>query len=681
MNARELPLTKLRGVSEARAKLFAKLGAESVYELVLITPRDYEDRTEVKSVSSLTDGESVCVSVVAGEPRLSRTQTGLTLVKLRAADDTGVIDFAFFNQPYVRDNIKAGGEYVFFGKAEVSGTSVRMTNPVYEKRGEADTGDKTRRVVPVYRLTAGLSQYNARSAARQALDLLGDVPDILPQAIRAKYKLCDARFAYENIHFPPDFIKLAIAGRRLLFAEMLTVALASRSLKRGRGDAPGRVLDVSALPEFYAALPFAPTAGQTGAIDDAARDCVSGRVMTRLVQGDVGSGKTVVAMALCFASARSGSQAAFMAPTELLASQHFDTFTKILGPLGVRVLRLTGSLTAKKRAEARAAIASGECDVVVGTHAIISDGVEFRDLALVVTDEQHRFGVGQRANLSAKGGSPHALVMSATPIPRTLSLILFGDLDVSTIRELPPGRLPVKTFVYSEAKRGRLYESVRKLAGEGRQIYFICPAVEESENPDSGLKPAVKYARELAETVFPELAVGLVHGAMKPKDKDAAMRRFVSGETDVLVATTVVEVGVDVPNAALIVIENADRFGLSQLHQLRGRVGRGGHASFCVLFGGSGGEAAKERLQTLCSTNDGFEIAEADLLQRGPGDFFGTRQHGLSADRLAVTDPALVEEVGAAADELLADDPKLKKPEHNGLRDAVAAMMRGVAAN
>ena len=659
----------VKGVGEAREKLMAKIGIHTLADLVGYFPRAYEDRTLIKKISGLAIGETVCViALAAAQPQLSHIRKGLDIVKLRAVDDTGGLDITFFNQAFIKDVIAAGEAYVFYGKVAGTLRKPAMVNPLFEREGDA--GILTCRIMPVYALTAGLSQKIMMNAARSGLDKFGDnVPDVLPEGVVRSLELCRARFAYENIHFPADFKSLELARKRLIFEELFVLAAAMKYLRSKRVEKTGRSLNMPDFGQLYEALPFEPTGAQKRAVDDAARDMARDRPMSRLVQGDVGSGKTFVAAACCWTAWRFGCQSAFMAPTEILAKQHHKSLSALLEPLGMTVGLLTGSLTAKKKREVYGSLSLGEIDLVIGTHALISEGVSFKNLALVVTDEQHRFGVGQRSLLTEKGDSPHVLVMSATPIPRTLALIIYGDLDVSVIDEMPPGRREIDTFVVGEGHRKRVYAFIEKLAGEGRQIYIICPMVEEGEAASEELKSAQQYHALLQSEVFPDLRVALVHGKMSAKEKDAAMNAFTAGEADILVATTVVEVGVDVPNAALIVIENADRFGLSQLHQLRGRVGRGGHKSYCILFRGSAGQVSRERLEIMRSTNDGFKIAEEDLKLRGPGDFFGSRQHGLPEMRIAnlASDMKILSLAQNAADEVLRADPELEAPENRKL--------------
>lgn len=662
----------IKGIGEQRAKTLARLGLYTLGDVIRYFPRSYEDRTAMSTVAEAPPEESVCIrAMVATEPRLSRIRRGLDLVKLRAVDDTGSLEITFFNQSYVRDQLKRGETYIFYGK--IGGNLLRktMTNPAYEREDRA--GVTTGRLLPIYRLTHGVSNRLLMGMAEAALDVCGDMlPELLPEAILREYQLAQAGYAYRNIHFPADKNHLAIARKRLVFEELFVLSCAMGLLREKRERAAGKDIATPDMEEFYAALPFAPTGDQRRAVEEALADMASGGCMSRLVQGDVGSGKTLVAAACIWAVWKSGHQCAFMAPTEILAEQHMRTLTGFLEPLGMRIGLLKGSMTPKQKREAKAAIANGVYDLAVGTHALLTEDVLFADLGLVVTDEQHRFGVEQRSALSEKGQRPHVLVMSATPIPRTLALIIYGDLDVSVIRELPPGRQGVDTFAVGSDYRPRLNGFIRKQVEEGRQVFVVCPMVEENEELPEELKSATEHAKELQST-FPDLRVGCVHGKMKPKDKDAAMAAFLQRETDILVATTVVEVGVDVPNASLMIVENAERFGLSQLHQLRGRVGRGQHKSYCVLVSDAKGEESRARLKVMCKTSDGFAVAEEDLRQRGPGDFFGSRQHGLPAMHVAdlCSDMDLLQTAQEAAQKLLAADPRLERQEHRPLLEHI----------
>ncbi len=665
----------IKGVGEQRAKKMEKLGIKTLCDLVCYFPRAYEDRTVIKPIAMLIPGETVCVRAMpAAAPRLSHIRKGLDLVKVRVVDEGGALELTFFNQSFVKDQLKPGESYVFYGKVDGKSRRLQMLNPVFEKE---NANTLTGRIIPVYRLTAGISQNVLAGAVRQGLSACGDaLPDYLPGKVRETFQLAQARYAYENIHFSASPEALELARRRLIFEELFVISAAMGFLRRGRSEKKGRRLYNDDVSVFYSALPFKPTNAQKRAVDEAISDMRRDTPMNRLVQGDVGSGKTAVAAACCWYAWRSGCQSAFMAPTEILAEQHFRSLSELMEPLGIRVGLLTGSMTAKQKRSVTSGLALGEIDVVIGTHALISDNVEFFDLALVITDEQHRFGVEQRSALGKKGDSPHVLVMSATPIPRTLALIIYGDLDVSIIDELPPGRRHVETYTVTEKHRERTYNFIRKLVGEGRQVYVVCPMVEESETADEDLKSAQEYAGKLKNDIFPDLRVDLVHGRMKGKEKERVMASFAAGEIDILVATTVIEVGVDVPNAALMVVENADRFGLSQLHQLRGRVGRGAHQSYCILFEGAGGETARERLKIMKETSDGFKISEEDLKLRGPGDFFGSRQHGLPELRVAnlAYDMQALSRAQKAALDLLREDPELKKPENKALGARVDAL-------
>ena len=671
----------IKGIGEKKAQALHKLGVFSLYDLVSFFPRRYEDRSTYRPIAMTLDGESVCIrGMIADTPRLVRVRRGMELVKFRAVDESDSVDITYFNQNYVKDNLHRGDSLIFFGKMEVKGSRHSMVNPVYEREG-AENG-VTGRIVPVYRLTAGLNQRTVMQAVRQGLvECAGLLPEALPEAVRERQRLVQTRYAYENIHFPADFGALELARRRLIFEELFVLACALSDMRRQRVDDDGLRLPPAELEEFWSTLPFSPTGAQRRAAEQAVADMTSGKAMSRLVQGDVGSGKTLVAAALIWFCCRGGYTSAFMAPTEILAEQHYATLTELLAPFGLRVGKLTGSMTAKEKRLAKEALRSGDWDLVVGTHALFSEDVEYNHLGLVITDEQHRFGVGQRSALIGKGARPHVLVMSATPIPRTLALILYGDLDVSIIDEMPPGRQKVDTFHVDGSYRARLNGFIRKLVGEGRQVFVVCPMVEENEELPTPVKSAEEHAKELAKT-FPELRVACIHGRMKAKEKDQIMAAFVAGETDILVSTTVIEVGVDVPNAALMIVENAERFGLNQLHQLRGRVGRGRHKSWCILISDSDSEDTKARLDIMCKTNDGFRISEEDLRLRGPGDFFGSRQHGLPEMHVADlgADTQVLQKAQEEARRVMEDDPGLQRPENAALRERVDRLFSQSAA-
>ena len=651
-----------KGIGEQRAEILHKLGIDSLEDLLRWFPRDYQDRSRIRDLVSLEDGETACVLArVVTVPVLNRVRAGMSLVKFRIADDSGSAEVVFFNQPYVKNQILSGQERYFFGKFRRDGGRLQMQNPITERKEQA--GLVTGRIVPVYPLTTGITQKALQTAVGAALDGLEEpLPDLLPPGMGERYGMESAQEAYRNIHFPETMEQAGRARQRLVFEELFTLACALGSLKGKRRIRPGIRIDKPPLAEFTRKLPYSLTGAQLRAVEDALRDMSSGKEMNRLVQGDVGSGKTVVAAACIWAAFRSGLQSAFMAPTELLARQHLGTMEALLGPLGIHTVLLTGSLGAAAKRQALADIRSGTADLIIGTHALLSQGVNYARLGLVITDEQHRFGVSQRAALAEKADSPHILVMSATPIPRTLALMIYGDLDVSVIDELPPGRQRVRTYAVKENMRQRVRKFAEKLVGEGRQVYVVCPMIGDDEQRSADLQSAKELYEELRDKVFPNLRVDLLHGRMKSAEKDKVMNAFAAGEADILVSTTVVEVGVDVPNAALMIVENAERFGLSQLHQLRGRVGRGEHKSYCILLQGSDSGDADARLNVMVNCSDGFRIAEEDLKLRGPGDFFGERQHGLPELHIADLASSL-DILKWAQDEaagLLARDPELK---------------------
>ena len=667
------PVTELKGIKTVRAAQLKKLGIETLYDLIAYFPRDYEDRTKIVSIAELEIDCPACFeAMVVSSPHTAHIRKGLDLTKVQVADTSGKLNLTFFNQPYLAGSLKYGESYRFFGTLGAQYQST-MQNPAFEPLGGSHR--VTGRLFPIYGLTAGLSNQTLIRSVEQALDACAEeLCDFLPPSVREKYGLCDVQFAYRTIHAPQNTDMLAIARRRLVFEEFFTLSAGLQILRESRKAVPGIVLDCAALEQFYAALPFSLTGAQRRVIEQMCRDFSSGKPMNRLVQGDVGSGKTMVAAAGAYLAAKNGVQTALMAPTEILAEQHFASLAPLFLKFGIECVLLTGSMGAAAKRAAKEKIASGEAKLVIGTHALLTADVAFDRLGLIVADEQHRFGVSQRAALAAKSASPHLLVMSATPIPRTLALIAYGELDVSVIDELPPGRQPIDTFLVNESYRKRLNAFIEKQCLEGGQVYIVCPAVEESET--LSLKSAETWAETLSAVVFPQLRVGLLHGQMKGAQKEDVMRAFAAHELDILVSTTVIEVGVDVPNATLMVVENAERFGLSQLHQLRGRVGRGTRKSYCILVSSSQSELTHERLQTLCRSGDGFVIAQKDLELRGPGDFFGSRQHGLPMLKVASLqmDLKTLEQAQQAAGEALCDKTWLKSPEYAALRDRLSAL-------
>lgn len=665
----------LKGVGEKRAELLRKKGIDTVGALLRFYPRAYLDWQNITPISECHEGENVCVRAEITSPvKTANIRRGMTLYKFSAADDSGVIEVTLFNRKYLAENLREGRSYLFYGKLGYGITLRQMSSP--EIMPAEYMG-----IEPVYAASEGLSSKTIEKIMKNALVYTDSMQDAIPDGIRKKNGLCDFKTALKSIHFPLERQALESAKRRLVFEELFVLQTGLLFLKRRRRALAGCTVKENLLDEFKKTLSFKLTGAQERVINECLSDMMSPRPMNRLIQGDVGSGKTAVAAALMYISAGNGFQSALMAPTELLAEQHFKTLCKITENSGIKCALLTGSLTKKQKDEVKAGLKSGEIKVAVGTHALLTDDVEFENLGLVVTDEQHRFGVGQRGRLSSKGNNPHTLVMSATPIPRTLGLIIYGDLDISIIDEYPAGRQKVATYCVDSSYNARVYNYIKKFIAEGRQAYIVCPLVDENEA--LGIKSASEYYEELSENQFKGYTVGLLHGKMKPKDKESVMRRFAAGEIQLLISTTVIEVGIDVPNAALMVIENAERFGLSQLHQLRGRIGRGEYSSACILISDVKSGDTKRRLDVIKNNTDGFKIADEDLKLRGPGDFLGSRQHGLPDMKIAdiFADRETLHSAGKEAEELLRRDPMLHDAENAGLRSEITELFRRLNGN
>ena len=683
-----LPVTKIKGIGEKLAETLWKLELRTLGDLVGHFPRRYEDRTRFVRIADLKDGEAATLlgKVTAVENR--PTKNRLVITKVSLDDGSRVVaSLVWFNQWRMKASFEKliGKQIVAYGTVKRSHFAPEIAAPEWEAIDEDGPIDSLSvgRIVPVYGLTEGLHQNRLRRFVHDAVLACADeFLDALPERLRRARGLVGISEALKNIHFPENAEALAAARRRLAYEELLQLQLIVAERKRQGEREPGIAFAEIHQPveDLKGVLPFSLTGAQERVIVALGQDMASPLPMNRLLQGDVGSGKTAVALAAITIAAQNGYQAAFMAPTEILAEQHLKSVRALLEELGLRVDLLTGSRPAREKAAVKERLLSGETHVVVGTHALIQEGVVFRKLGLVVIDEQHRFGVLQRAALSDKGIRPDILVMTATPIPQTLTLTVYGDLEVSILDELPPGRKPIRTHWKPRAEQDKVYAGVRQMIAQGRQAYIVCPLVEESEKLEA--RAATHLAEHLQTHVFPDLSVGLLHGQLKSDEKDTVMAAFRKGEHQVLVATTVIEVGVDVPNAAVIVIEDADRFGLAQLHQLRGRVGRGEHASFCVLLADPVTPLGKARLEVMCATNDGFKIAEEDLLLRGPGEFFGTRQSGLPSLKVAdvLQDTDILADARADAFRLLEVDPELKHPEHTLLREAFALRNESVSA-
>ena len=673
----DTPVRYLKGVGPKTAERFEKLGIVTLADLLCHYPRRYIDFSRPYSIAEAPpDTECVVKAEVFAKPAGRILPGGRRMERITAGDDVSSLEITWFNNPYATQKLELGQEYYFEGIVTGGMLRRQMVNPQVRTAAQIAAAP----FEAVYPQTEGLSSTVIAKCIRQLLPHAELLPDPLPEEMLKKYRLLSKADAVRAIHCPATEEEAFAARRRLIYEELLVLQLGIGRMKNRGSASTGAPMQRLDPAPFWASLPFSPTGAQRRAVDEILTDLSGSTSMNRLLQGDVGSGKTLVAAAAIWACIRSGYQAALLAPTEILAAQHAENLNRMLAPFGMRVALLTGGMKAAARRTTLAAIRSDEADLVVGTHAILSEGVEFARLGLAVVDEQHRFGVRQRGMLAEKAANPHLLVMSATPIPRTLGLLIYGDLDISILDELPPGRKPVKTRCITGKKRRDLYGFLDREIGAGRQVYIVCPAIEDT--PDGGLNAVKSYYEDIAKALLPDRRVGLMHGKLKPKEKAAVMDDFKADRLDALVSTTVIEVGVDVPNATVMVIENAERYGLSALHQLRGRVGRGAAESWCFLVSDNTAESVQKRLKFLCSTSDGFAVAQFDLETRGPGDFFGSRQHGLPTLQIAdlMNDTRTLHAAQAEAAALLAADPLLESPEHSLLAAQVEQMFTKAGA-
>ena len=658
----------IKGVGPNRIKLLNKLGIFTLKDLITYYPRTYEDRSKPKNIAECIDGEEVLIEAYASGRVSDVRLRGKTMQKLVIRDETGVATAVWFNQSYLKNKFEQGKKYTFYGKVNNTFGRITINSPVFDEEGKTSN---TGKIIPIYPLTFSLSQNTIRRIMENAIkEVEGNLEETLPEYILQEYKLEGINEATKNIHFPKEFKDFTIARNRFVFEELLTMQLALLELKNSYINEEKGIQfskDVH-MSDIIQKLPFQLTNAQRRVLEEIDNNMESDKPMNRLLQGDVGSGKTVIAMCAGYKAVKCGYQVAIMAPTAILATQHLENFKKIFDELNIKCELLISAMTKKKKTELLERLKNGEIDILIGTHALLQENVEFKNLGLVVTDEQHRFGVKQRTTIVEKGQNPDVLVMTATPIPRTLALILYGDLDISIIDELPPNRKKIDTFAVTKGMEDRINNFIKVQLKEGRQAYIVCPLVEENEELD--LKSVEKLYEKCKTETFPEYRVEYIHGKMKAKDKDDIMMRFKNKEIDILISTTVIEVGVDVPNANIMVIEDAQRFGLAQLHQLRGRVGRGEYKSYCILKYEGKGETVRKRMKVMCDTNDGFIISEKDLELRGSGDFFGTMQHGLPEFKIAnlFEDMNILKVAQEVAIKIIDKDPKLEKEENARLK-------------
>ena len=673
MGELEKEIQYIKGVGPNRAKLLQKLGIHTLKDLITYYPRDYEDRNKPSEIAYLQDGQEALIEAIPVS-KVSEIRTKnkrVVLYKLMVRDSTGTCILTWYNQSYLKNRFKVGQIYKFFGKVKRVGGHIEMMSPVYDLE---KTNKNTGKIIPIYPSTYQLSQNTIRQIMANGLNLVkSKLQETMPEFIKQRYQLINYEEAITRIHFPNDFNEFKQARRRLVFEELLSMQLALLTLKNQymteeEGISFSKEVKMS---DVINQLPFHLTKAQEKVLEEIDRDMEDRKTMNRLLQGDVGSGKTAVSIIASYKAVKSGYQVAIMAPTAILATQHLESFKQLLDPFHIRCELLVSSITKKKKEEILERLENGEIDIIIGTHALLEENVRFKKLGFIVTDEQHRFGVKQRGTIVAKGENPDVLVMTATPIPRTLALILYGDLDISIIDELPPNRKKIDTYAVRKEMEARVNQFKKKQIDEGRQAYIVCPLVEENE--EMNLKSVTELAEKYKKEVFKEYRVEYLHGKMKNKEKDEIMMKFKEGEIDILIATTVIEVGVNVPNASIMVVENAERFGLAQLHQLRGRVGRGEYQSFCILKYEGKSETIQKRMKVMTDTNDGFIISEKDLELRGTGEFFGTKQHGMPEFKIAnlFEDMPILKEVQKLASQLIDEDPKLEKKENKLLKEMV----------
>lgn len=665
-------ILNIKNIGEERAKKLHKLGIFTVNDLIEYFPRDYDDRSNVSNISDVEIGKSVTVKgAVISKPETMKIKN-ISMSKIRIDDGTGLLEIIWFNKPYIKSTVKPKNWYIFTGKVTQKFNRIQLENPDYEILDDRKLLSNGR-IVPIYSSTYKFTQKLFRGVINETLESIEEqITEFLPENLKKENELCDRKFAIKNIHFPKSDESFFVARKRLVFEEFFLLQMRLLQLKGTTQFRKSTIFIKNTEDSLIREnLPFKLTSAQENVLMEIKNDFKETKIMNRLIQGDVGSGKTAIAQIVTYIAVNNGYQVAIMAPTDVLAIQHFEGFSEIFKKIGFECVFLAGSQKKKDKNKAYELIESGDANIIIGTHAIIQEKVVFKNLGFVVTDEQHRFGVRQREILSQKGENPHILVMTATPIPRTLALILYGDLDISTINELPPGRQKIDTSFVNSSYAQRIYNFIKKNADEKRQAYIICPMVEESDKIE--LKAVLSYTEALKEEIFKDYSVECVHGKMKNIEKQEVMEKFYKGEIDILVSTTVIEVGINVPNSTIIVIENAERFGISQLHQLRGRVGRGIHKSYCILVSDAKSKISKERLETMVKSSDGFELSEKDLEIRGPGDFFGTRQHGLPELKIAnlYKDMKILKLVQKVASKLYLEDPNLEKKENLMLKEKI----------